>query len=322
VARSRWRFWARPSELRQHGVLGINLRNTDYVLAANPRAHYPRVDDKLRTKQICQQRGIPVPKTYALIEKHGDVRRFLDLTGSQQEFVIKPAEGAEGRGIVVIAEHDGTHFVTAGGETTTLVDLRYHLSAILAGLYSLGGQPDRVIIEQRILRHPVFADVAVGGTPDVRVILYRCVPVMAMVRLPTRASRGRANLHQGAVAAAVRLDTGQTFGGVCLQRAVSVHPDSGASIAGIQIPAWDRLLAAAVNLADGLEMGYIGVDFVLDAALGPVVLEANARPGLAIQIANRCGLLPRLRLIDAQPAEMLRPPRRMELVERLAAITS
>jgi len=58
---------------------------------------------------------------------------------------------------------------------------------------------------------------------------------------------------------------------------------------------------------------------VLDAALGPVVLEANARPGLAIQIANRCGLLPRLKLIDAQPAEMLHPDRRMELVAMLAA---
>ena len=60
-----------------------------------------------------------------------------------------------------------------------------------------------------------------------------------------------------------------------------------------------------MKLADGLDLGYLGVDFVLDAAGGPVVLEANARPGLNIQVANRCGLLPRLRLIDAQPAERL-----------------
>ena len=315
-----WRFWAWPGELRRQGVLGINARNSRYVLESNPRAHYPRVDDKVQTKVICRDRGIPVPETYAVIERHGDIRRFTDLVGDRPEFVIKPAEGAEGRGIVVVAGHNGSDFVTSSGEHTALVDLRYHLAAILAGLHSLGGQPDRAIVEQRIQRHAAFKDVAVDGTPDVRIILYRCVPVMAMVRLPTRASRGRANLHQGAVAAGVHLDTGVTFGGVCLQRAVAVHPDTGVSVAGLQIPAWSRLVEAAVHLAEGLEMGYVGVDFVLDAALGPVVLEANARPGLAIQVANRCGLLPRLEFIDAQPAEMLHPARRMELLPRLAAM--
>jgi alpha-L-glutamate ligase-like protein len=321
MAQTKRRFWVRPRELRRQGVLGINLRNSDYVLATNPRKHYPYLDDKQRTKEICHQRGIPVPQTYALIQRYGDVRRFLELVGQRQQFVIKPTKGAEGRGIVVIAEHDGTEFVTSSGQKTTLPDLRYHVAGILAGLYSLAGQPDRAIVEQRILRHPVFEPVAVGGTPDVRIVLYRCVPVMAMVRLPTVASRGRANLHQGAVAAGIDLSTGATFGGVCRQQAVSVHPDSGNPIGGIIVPGWPKLLAAAIHLAEGLEMGYIGVDFVLDAELGPVVLEANARPGLAIQIANRCGLLPRLKLIDAQPAEMFRPDRRMELVAMLAELS-
>ena len=312
--------WAWPGELRRRGLLGINRRNSHYVLAVNPRSHYPRVDDKLQTKRICQQRGIPVPETYATIERHGDIRRLTDLIGGRQQFVIKPCQGAEGRGIIVIAERSGDDFLTPGGTRLDLAEIRYHLSTILAGLYSLGGQPDRVIVEQRILRHPVFENVAVGGTPDVRIVLYRCVPVMAMVRLPTRASRGRANLHQGAVAAGVHLVTGRTFGGVCLQRAVSQHPDSGAAVAGLTVPFWPELMRAAIHLAEGLEMGYIGVDFVLDASRGPVVLEANARPGLAIQIANRSGLLPRLQWIDAQPAEMLHANRRMELVEKLAAM--
>ncbi len=134
--------------------------------------------------------------------------------------------------------------------------MTYHLAAILSGLYSLGGQPDRAIIEQRIVRHPVFEQVAVDGTPDVRIVLYRCVPVMAMVRLPTRASRGRANLHQGAAAAGIHLTSGRTFGGVCKDRAIAVHPDTGRSIEGLEIPCWPALLAAAMNLADALELGY------------------------------------------------------------------
>jgi len=283
-----------PRELRALGVLGINRRNAEFILPGNPRSHYPRVDDKLLTKQLCEPHGIPVPHTYAVIERHGDLRRFHQLVAAHPEFVIKPCKGAEGRGIVVITAHDEATFTSTDGRTWTLPDLRYHLETILAGLYSLGGQPDRVLVEQRIIRHPVFERIAVGGTPDIRVILYRNVPVMAMVRLPTRASRGRANLHQGAVAAGVDLQSGETFGGVCQNRAVAVHPDTQAPIAGVVVPHWTELLAAATKLAGVLELAYLGVDFVLDAERGPVVLEANARPGLAIQIANRAGLLPRL----------------------------
>jgi alpha-L-glutamate ligase-like protein len=316
----KWRFWATLRELRRAGVLGINRRNGDYVLLGNPRAHFPRVDDKLLTKRICEAHGIPVPETYAAIERHGDIRKFLELIPGRQQFVIKPGRGSEGRGIVVVAEHDGAEFITAGGQRLGLADVRYHLSTILSGLYSLGGQPDCAIVEQRIVRHAVFERIAVGGTPDVRIVLYRGVPVMAMVRLPTRESRGRANLHQGAIAAAIHLGRGLTYGGVCRNRAVSVHPDTGATIEGLEIPFWNELLAAAMKLAEAVELGYLGVDFVLDAAVGPVILEANARPGLAIQVANRRGLLPRLQWIDRQSDAMLAPDRRLELIAQVAEL--
>ena len=314
MARSKWRFWLWPDELRRCGVLGINRRNAEHVLATNPRRYYPRVDDKLLTKQICEARGVRVPETYAVIERQGDVRRFTDWIAARQQFVIKPAKGSEGRGIVVIAQHDGVQFVTSSGQRFLAADLCYHLSTILSGLYSLAGQVDKAIIEQRIVTHSAFDEVAVGGTPDIRIILYRGVPAMAMLRLPTRASRGRANLHQGAVAAGVDLATGRTFGGVCQGRSVSAHPDTGKPIAGLQIPDWDTLRTSAMNLADALELGYVGVDFVLDAVHGPLILEANARPGLAIQVANRRGLIPRLDLIDALSPEMRQPARRGALV--------
>ena len=301
------------------GILGINAQFGVYP-GTESRAYYPRVDDKRFTKRIGEARGIPVPQTYAVIERNGDIGKFLDLIEGRSEFVIKPSRGSEGRGIIVVAGHDGATFTTPGGEKHELADIRYHISTILSGLYSLAGLPDCAIVEQRIVRHAVFDQVAVGGTPDIRIILYRCVPIMAMARLPTQESRGRANLHQGAIAAAIDLARGCTFGGVCRNRAVSIHPDTGTSIQGINIPFWDRLLEAAMNLADALELGYLGVDFVLDAAVGPVILEANARPGLAIQVANRRGLAPRLAFVDRQPREMLAPQHRVRLIPILAEI--
>jgi len=287
---ARWRKWATPGQLRAAGVLGINARNADFVRMHNPRRLYPRVDDKLKTKRIAEACGIAVPRTYTVIERFGDLSRLADLTATHREFVIKPARGAGGRGIVVIASHDADVFRTPSGHAIELDDLRYHISTILSGLYSLGGHTDVAIIEQRIVRHPVFDDVAVGGTPDIRIIVYRGEPIMAMIRLPTNASRGRANLHQGAIGAGIDMPTGTTTGGVCRNHAIDRHPDTGASIVGMTIPGWHDLLDAARRLAAGIEMGYIGVDFVIDASHGPVMLEANARPGLAIQIANRRGI--------------------------------
>jgi len=312
------RFWAWPDELRSSGILGINDRNVSYIVENNPRQLYPRVDDKLLTKKICHERGIPVPETYGVLRVHSHLKQFFETLNQLNEFVIKPANGAAGRGILVIAQRNGTSFFTAGGREITASDLRYHLSTILSGLYSLGGQEDSVILERRIVSHPTIMNLAVEGTPDIRVILYRGVPAMAMIRLPTTQSSGRANLHQGAVAAAIDLSTGHTFGGVCGNRAITHHPDTKQPIAGIEIPAWRDVLDASMRLSDEIEMGYIGVDFVIDVKTGPVVLEANARPGLAIQLAHRQGIVPRLKFIDSLTPAQRTGDRRWELIPGLA----
>ncbi|QDT69205.1 Ribosomal protein S6--L-glutamate ligase [Planctomycetes bacterium MalM25] len=315
-----WIAW--PSELRESGILGINRRNLSYIMESNPRCHYPRVDNKLRTKEICEEHGIPVPETYGVLYSIGDVRGFPEMVKEIDDFVIKPACGAAGRGVMVIAEHVGDVFVTPSGNGLRWSEVRYHLSTVISGLHSLGGRPDHAIIEKRIVTHPALDTVSVGGTPDIRVILYRGVPVMAMLRLPTHASGGRANLHQGAIAAAVDLSTGRTYGGVCQNRVLDEHPDTRQPIAGIEMPDWQRLLDSAMRLGDALELGYLGVDFVIDAENGPVILEANARPGLAIQVANRAGLRPRLERIEALSEERITGESRWQLIEEMGTAPS
>jgi alpha-L-glutamate ligase-like protein len=278
--------------------LGINRRNIQYLFKHNPRRTYKLVDDKVLTKQLCDDHGIAVPKTYAIIERFGDVRRLPEIVEEYPQFVVKPASGSGGRGILVIVGHEGEFFVAAKGQRISFSELRYHICSTLSGLYSLGGQSDYVIIEERITPHSIFEGLCVDGTPDVRVIVYRGFPVLAMLRLPTKASRGRANLHQGAVAAGVDLQTGRTLGGVWRNRVITKHPDTGLAIGGLTLPCWSQILATARKLSSVLQMGYVGIDIVLDIKAEPVVLEANARPGLAVQIANRIGLMKALTDID------------------------
>jgi alpha-L-glutamate ligase-like protein len=149
---------------------------------------------------------------------------------------------------------------------------------------------------------PVFAEVSYEGVPDIRIITLLGYPAMAMLRLPTRMSNGKANLHQGAVGTGVNMATGVTLGGVFYNDAIDYHPDTLKSIVGIQVPYWDKILEIAASCYELTGLGYLGVDIVLDKDQGPLMLELNARPGLNIQIANREGGVQRYREIEAHAA--------------------
>jgi alpha-L-glutamate ligase-like protein len=242
---------------------------------------------------LCRAIGVPTPEILAILAAHSALRRLPELLAAHTEFVLKPNRGAGGRGILVIVGRDGDAFIRHNGERLTWPALKQHVSSIISGMYSLGGRPDEALLQQRVVPDPVFARISYQGTPDLRVILYRQVPVMAMMRLPTRESGGRANLHQGAVGAGVDLDTAVTTYAVHNNHATRHHPDTGASVLGVEVPHWQNVLDMARRISTFVGMGYLGVDIVLDRQQGPLLLEANARPGLAIQIANGQGMIPR-----------------------------
>jgi alpha-L-glutamate ligase-like protein len=301
-----WLF-AAAKQLRTLGILGMNRRNAACILDRNPRAKFPIVDDKLRMHGLCRQIGVPSPKVYLEVSCYAMLRRLPELIGSQSDFVIKPNRGSAGRGVLVIVGRDGKHFLRHNGDKLGIDAVRQHISDILSGMYSLGGQPDRALLQQRVRLHPAFAAVSYKGIPDVRVILYRNEPAMAMLRLPTKESNGRANLHQGGIGTGVDLETGITNHAVQRNRVVERHPDTGNTLVGMQVPYWDDVLEMSRRVARAVGLGYVGVDIVVDVHEGPMLLEANARPGLAIQIANGRGLVPRLEAIDARLDDKPRP---------------
>ena len=295
-------MWKIYHRLHKGGVLSINQRNSDYVLKYNKRKLYPLVDDKLKTKRLALQAGIAVPPLYELIETEHQIKKFDALMEPYSDFVIKPARGAGGDGILVIADKVYGRYRQINGRLLTSQEIGYHLSCLLSGAYSLGGHPDYALIERRIIVDPVFAAVSHEGVPDIRIITLLGYPAMAMVRLPTRLSGGKANLHQGAIGVGVDLSTGVTLGGVFHNDAIDYHPDTMNAIVGIKVPYWDKILEIAAGCYELTGLGYLGVDIVLDKDLGPVMLELNARPGLNIQIANRDGGLMRYRSIEAHAA--------------------
>jgi alpha-L-glutamate ligase-like protein len=296
--------------LRQIGVLGMNRRNAEYIMRFNPRSSFPLVDDKLKTKQLADAHQIPTPPLYHVIEHHGDIPGLERVLSGHQDFVIKPARGAGGSGIVLVKEHTAGGFVTQNGQVVPTRDLFYHISDILSGIYSLEGLEDRAFIEGLVHPDTIFDAVTYCGVPDIRIIVYRGVPAMSMVRLPTQASDGKANLHRGAIGVGINMARGTTLAGVHRSGVVTHHPDTHKPVTGIQVPHWERMLVIAAKTVDMTGLEYLGVDLVIDRERGPLLLELNARPGLQIQIANQAGLLRRLERIDKAPPEIFATPER------------
>lgn len=290
--------------LKKAGVLGINHRNAEYLLPHNARRYYPLVDDKVLTKELAVKAGAAVPDLYGLIEIQAQVATLPSILEKHEDFVVKPAKGSQGEGIVVVTGRTAGLYRLASGALMTEDELKFHTSNILSGIYSLGGQTDKAIVEYRVKFDQVFERIAFRGVPDVRIIVFLGVPVMAMVRLPTRMSNGKANLHQGAIGAGIDIPTGQTLTAVWKNAVVTEHPDTFNPVSGVVIPNWDRLLDIAARSYEMTNLGYQGIDLVLDAERGPLILELNARPGLNIQIANREGLAHRLEAVERHRASL------------------
>ncbi|MEM5517505.1 alpha-L-glutamate ligase-like protein [Henriciella sp. AS95] len=282
------------TRLAKAGVLGMNSRNLDFIAAYNPRRYYPLVDDKIITKKLAIEAGVTVPEQFGVIRYGGEIDIIEQIAKKRASFVVKPARGSGGGGIMVFNGLAKTGLRRMSGQITPWNDVKYHISNMLSGMFSMGDGSDEVLIEERLVPHSAFSKLAFGGVPDVRVIVFRGIPVMAMLRLPTAESDGKANLHQGGVGAGIDLVSGITTRGVQHNDAVDLHPDFETPVRDFQVPAWPEILELASRLGHHIGLGYVGVDIVICEHKGPTLLELNARPGIAIQTANLRGLRPLL----------------------------
>ena len=292
----------------------MNARNFHIISKYNRRDLYPLVDDKIQTKNLALKSGVQTPNLIGIIEHQFQVKNILDMVKNHSEFVVKPSHGSGGKGVLVIKSYTDDSFTLPSGRQITYNELYQHIPNILSGLYSLGGRYDAALIEEVVHFSDIFKNYSYQGVPDVRIIVYKGYPIMAMTRLSTSESGGRANLHQGAVGVGLDIKTGKTKKAVQHNLPITHHPDTKADLRKIEVPLWKEHLTIAAKAYEMTGLGYFGADIVLDAQKGPMMLELNARPGLAIQIANGSGLKKAIKKVDKKYPSNLNPEERINFI--------
>lgn len=286
-------------------VLGLNHRNAEYLRPFNKASSRRVADDKLYCKKILTRHGIPTAEIYKVVRNHKQLTT-LDWDKLPKSFALKPNIGTGGSGIIVFygKKKNSNEWIKPDGSTMTIEQIRSHIANILDGQYSMGNRHDIAIIEERIVNDPFVKPYAYKGVPDIRIIVFNKVPIMAELRLPTYESNGVANLHAGGIGVGIDIATGITTIAIH-RRGVTLFDDiydiiettldeQHLPLRGIQIPRWKEILKISIRCQEVTKLGYLGADIALDRYKGPVVFELNARSGLAIQIANLSGLRSRL----------------------------
>ena len=279
-------------------ILGLNARTQLFAYKYNTKRGKNIADSKIQTARVLKKADVPHPKIY---KKFTDPRDVLAYNWDflPPKFALKPSRGMGGEGIIVVKRRlkDG-RWLSTQKERLTIDDLKLHTLDILEGAYSMGNVPDVGFIQEYVGRAKVFRRWAYRGTSDIRVIVFNKIPIMAMLRLPTKESGGRANLHQGALGVGVDIATGITTKAIWHGEEIVFKPGTELKLRGIKIPGWSSILETAVNAQDASGLGYAGVDIVVHPDKGPMVLELNAQPGLQIQLANMEGLKKRLERVE------------------------
>lgn len=274
---------------RSGHVLGINARNRLLIYRENLRRHYPLADDKIRTKEILGQAGITVPRTLTIFEHMYELGSLPARLDPYTEFVVKPSRGKAGSGILVITGRGDRGWLDTKEQSWPGSALKRHVADILFGNYA-HGLSDRAIVEERLVQAPVFGENLFPGLPDIRVITLGGRILMAMLRLPTARSNGKANLHQGAIGVGIDCDTGKTTHAMLRGNPMARHPDTGVQLVGRSIHGWAEVFDTALRTAAAVPLGYLGIDISIADGMPAVVLEINVRPGIEIQNANMQGL--------------------------------
>jgi len=300
----RLRYGLGPDEAVDTGLINPDLspdedpgaigrwRLTRHQYRFSPRPWECLSADKAVFYAYCKALGLPVPKLYAVLDKdagwtasgkliseRAEWERFFE-NDLPQEFIIKPALGARGRG-VNLYRRAGASFQDLSGQTFSAASLYERLRTDSA--YT------RFVIQERLFNHPEIqrltgtqslqtVRVQTWITKDGEVELYEThIKMILGNNLTDNVDGGRSgnmraelDMDSGALAAPfVSSPDGIGF------KILPVHPVTGINITGTVLPHWSsfrQLVDRAAHLF--LPIRTIGWDIAITSD-GPVLIEGN-----------------------------------------------
>lgn len=282
---------------KNYWILWQNARNLLYIWWYNTKISKSLADSKLKTKEFLKLKWVNVPETLFILKEYKDLNYWLfDLL--VPPFVVKPNQWFWWKWILIIVNQNNEwDYLTNNDLTFTKKQLIKHFWDILDWFYSLSWNKDKVLIERKIELDEEIELLWKFWLPDIRVITFNMVPIMAMLRIPTKESWWKANLHSWACWVWIDIWTGKlTYitSNSKILKSISWIGD----IRWIILPHWDKVLTLAVKVQQITNIWYIGCDIVLDKIEGPLLLEMNVRPWLEVQIANMSALKTRLERVE------------------------
>jgi hypothetical protein len=298
-----YRLWALSRGFLTESAVRYGLTRENAELYMSDAARFLRtpkingpfaeaLNNKIVFSRIVASHGGDVPEYYALIADGtvtpiGTRHRFEsvdDIVNACLDggaFIVKPRSGGRGYGVMAVAARDGRP--TMNYEPVSVDALRAALASVRDGVVS------------SLVRHRAYAEeIFPRSTNSMRVLtmwdIDREEPfiVYAAHRFGRPESVPTDNYSRGGVIALVDLETG-VLGQLYSDHGggdpvwYDDHPDTGARVAGLRLPDWDRFVSGLLDLCREMSyIPYIGWDVVLTDS-GFTVIEGNNYPDVTFQ---------------------------------------
>lgn len=283
--------------LKNYWILWQNARNLNYIWEYNDSLSKKLRDSKIKTKEFLSSKWIRVSESIAVLKTHKELEDF-DLNSLPLPFVVKPNAWYWWKWIIIfIKKDDEWNFISNDNQIFSIKDFKKHLSDILDWFFSLSWSRDKIIFERKLSLDKSIELLWKYWLPDIRVIVFNSIPVIAMLRVPTKNSKWKANLHMWACGLWIDIWSWKITYITQFKKMIKSVPWIW-DVRWIEIPNWDDILKLAVKVQQVTNIWYVWCDIVLDDTFWPLLLEMNVRPGLEVQVANKIPLLERLKKVS------------------------
>lgn len=226
--------------------------------------------DKILFYARCAKHGLPHPEVLATVAAG---RADIAVLPAPGRLAMKPADGEGGSGFRVLD--------WPGGNAAAF-------AAFLQAQPGLGRS--RWLVQPKVAPHPDLADIALSALPTARVTTIRDEQgkpelVTSVLRFPSVADALVDNIKAGGLMAPIDAASG-VLGPACRGKSageIDIHPVTGAPVAGLQLPDWEKAKALVLRAHAEIfpEYSMIGWDVAFTPD-GPTFIEGNGKPCIVV----------------------------------------